>query len=125
MYKILVVEDEEVLREAYQAILSTEPYIIKSAADGGEALRMCKEFTFDLILLDLMMPKVDGVTFLEQFRASGMPEMRVVILSNLSSGDELSKALKLGASNSVVKADMSPRQLISLVRSELQAVGIN
>jgi DNA-binding response OmpR family regulator len=120
MRKILVVEDEETLRDSYQLILSTEPYDISVAADGEQALRMCQDKQFDLILLDLMMPRVDGATFLERYEKLRLPPVKVIIMSNLSSGDELAKALALGAYKSVVKADISPRQLLSMVRYELQ-----
>ena len=121
MRKILIVEDEELLRDSYKMILSTEPYTIKAVSDGGQALQMCKEMTFDLILLDLMMPRVDGVTFLEKYQDLGLPASKVIVLSNLSSGNELARALQLGAHKNVVKANMSPRQLLSMVRYELQA----
>lgn len=120
MRKILVVEDEEILRDTYKIILSTEPYDVHIAKDGEEALRLVKDIWFDLILLDLMMPKVDGVMFLERYGKLVSELPNIVILSNLSSGDELTKALALGARKNVVKADMSPRELLSLVRYELQ-----
>lgn len=120
MRKILLVEDEEILRETYELILSTEPYELFLAPNGERALQLCDQVSFDLILLDLMMPIVDGVMFLEKLRVLATPFPPVIILSNLSSGEMLTKALSLGASKSVVKADLSPRQLLSLVRYELQ-----
>jgi CheY-like chemotaxis protein len=122
MRKILVVEDEEVLRETYSLILSTEPYSISVAADGEEALNLCADTDFDLILLDIMMPKVDGVTFLERYSELNKPLPTIILLSNLSPGDEINRGLALGAHKSVVKADVSPKQLLSLVRYELQTV---
>jgi CheY-like chemotaxis protein len=122
MRKILVVEDEEVLRETYSLILSTEPYSISVAADGEEALTLCADTDFDLILLDIMMPKVDGVTFLERYSELNKPLPTIILLSNLSPGDEINRGLALGAHKSVVKADVSPKQLLSLVRYELQTV---
>ena len=56
MRKILIVEDEEVLRESYRIILSTEPYQVSVAGDGNQALKLCRQTTFDLILLDLRCP---------------------------------------------------------------------
>lgn len=122
MPKILVVEDEDVLRDTYQLILSTEPYDITLASDGAQALALCKQTTFDLILLDLIMPNMDGATFIELLAKRQQPLPAIVILSNLSSGGELHKALALGARRNVVKADMTPRQLLALVRYELQTV---
>ncbi len=121
MRKILLVEDEHILREAYNFILSTEPYQVFAAADGLQALDFCAQHNFDLILLDLMMPVMDGVEFLERFRLSDHPSTKAMIMSNLSSGDMLSRAMKLGAYRNVVKADLTPKQLLSYVRYEVEA----
>jgi CheY-like chemotaxis protein len=125
MRKILIVEDEVILRETYEMVLSTGPYIIMTAADGEEALRLCGETTFDLILLDLMMPKADGVAFMERYKAMNLPTSKVIVLSNLSSGDKLTKAVALGAHKNAIKADLSPRQLLAMVRHELQTTPAN
>lgn len=121
MRKILLVEDEPVLRESYEMILSTEPYTVHTAADGSEALRLCLTTDYDLILLDLMMPHVDGVMFLERYLKANKHLPKTIVLSNLSSGDALAKAMALGAHRHAVKADLSPRQLLSLVRYELES----
>ena len=103
-------------------ILSTEPYVIHTAGDGQEALDLCGEHNYDMILLDLMMPRVDGVAFLQKYKEAYDNPAKVIILSNLSSGDRLTNALELGAYKSLVKADVSPRQLVTMVRYELQSV---
>jgi DNA-binding response OmpR family regulator len=123
MRKILLVEDEPSLRDVYSLILGTEPYDLHVAVNGKEALEKCAEVTYDLILLDLMMPVVDGVGFLEGFSASGgsLETTKVIILSNLSSGQELTKALNFGVQKSILKSDLSPRQLLAAVRYELGA----
>lgn len=122
MRKILIAEDEEILRESYELILSTEPYQIFTASDGEEAFSLIKKTHFDLILLDIMMPKVDGLMFLERCKTLHVDLPTVIMLSNLSSGDELERAVSLGAHRTAIKADLSPKQLISLVRYELEAV---
>lgn len=121
MHKILVVEDEPLLRESYKIVLSTEPYHIDVASNGQEALEKAKDVAYDLILLDLMMPIVDGNGFLERFIPTAPARTKVIILSNLSSGDEISRALKLGAHKNVLKADVSPKQLLSMVRYEVKS----
>ena len=121
MRKILVVEDEPTLRDAYEMILSTEPYIINVAENGEEALQLCKSTDYDLILLDIMMPKVDGVMFLQRFPQLKRPQPKIIIMSNLSAGEEVAQALELGAVKNILKANLSPKQLLSLVRYELQA----
>jgi CheY-like chemotaxis protein len=121
MRKILVVEDEQDLRDTYDLILSTEPYVVSTATNGKIALELCAKNKFDLILLDLMMPVMDGVQFLEKFKIADHPETKIVIISNLSMGDMLAKAMEHGAVHSVVKADLTPKQLINLVRYEFSA----
>jgi CheY-like chemotaxis protein len=122
MRKILVVEDEDVLRETYDMILSTEPYLIETAANGEEALAKCLKTSFDLILLDLMMPILDGVGFLNKLNEHSETLPKIIILSNLSSGTELETALKLGAQNNILKASLTPKQLLTTVRYEVEAV---
>lgn len=120
MRKILIVEDEKLLREGYELILSTEPYDIHTAENGADALHLCKTNDYDLILLDLMMPIMDGVEFLEHYSRDSGNQPVIIVLSNLSTGRELDTALSLGASKHFIKANLSPRQLISMVRYELQ-----
>jgi DNA-binding response OmpR family regulator len=119
--KILIVEDEAILREGYQMVLSIEPYEVMMAEDGERALQMCKETKFDLVLLDLMMPRVSGVMFLEKIRQQKIPLPKTIVMSNLSTGDDLPKAIALGAQKCLVKADLSPRQLLSMIRYELES----
>jgi len=119
MRKILVVEDEDMLRESYKMIISTEPYDLDVAKNGQEALDLCALKDYDLILLDLMMPVLDGVGFLKRFKN---PNTKVIILSNLSSSDTIEEALKLGAESNLVKAAMSPRELLSRVRYEVTSL---
>lgn len=119
MKRILLVEDEPVLRETYTIILSTGPYDLTVAADGHEALQLCKKHDFDLILLDMMMPVMDGLMFIQHLGDIKEILPKIIILSNLSSGEQIDKALTLGAHSSVIKAELSPRDLLSLVRYEI------
>jgi DNA-binding response OmpR family regulator len=119
MRKILLVEDDDLLRESYEMIISTEPYDIDVATNGKEALEKCEVKNYDLILLDLMMPVLDGIGFLERF---DKPNTRIIILSNLSAGPILEKALQLGAEANIVKSSMSPRELLSKIRYEITSV---
>lgn len=121
MRKILVVEDDVTLREVYSMILSTGPYQLDTATNGKNALEKCSTTKYDLILLDLMMPIMDGVGFLKHFAISkGVLPSKVIILSNLSSGQELTQAMSLGAYKNLLKSDLSPGQLLSTVRYELE-----
>lgn len=121
MRKILIVEDEDILRETYELILSTQPYIVDVAENGKVALEKCSSTTYDLILLDIMMPVMNGVEFLKNFIPNANRRTRVIMLSNLSSGEELDTTMRLGISRSALKSDLSPRQLLSMVRYEIEA----
>src|SRR5689334_111279 len=112
MRKILVVEDEQILRETYETILSTQPYLYDVAQDGSEALEKCRQHRYDLILLDLMMPVMNGAEFLEAYAKMEGKKSKIIILSNLSTGKELDKAHELGVMRNLVKAELSPKQLL-------------
>ncbi|HEU4830829.1 MAG TPA: response regulator [Candidatus Saccharimonadales bacterium] len=119
MPRILLVEDEAILRESFSIIMSAQSYIFETATNGKTALDKCRENNYDLILLDLMMPIMDGVEFLENFIEKAPVKTKVVVMSNLSSSDLLKKAEKLGIHKSVLKSDMSPKQLLSLINREV------
>lgn len=122
MYKILLVEDEKILRDAYAIILGTQAdYAIDIATNGEEALKFCKNNKYDLILLDLMMPVLDGAGFMEKASLlKKSPGTRVVIMSNLSSGEGLEKVLKLGAHRHAVKSDLAPTDVMAIIEEELK-----
>lgn len=123
MPKILLVEDEKILRDAFAILLESQGYQLSTASTGEEALTLCAEQTFDLILLDLMMPILDGVGFLEKANlAATAPQTRIVIMSNLSSGEVLGRALKLGAHRNIVKSDLAPKDVVRMVEEELAAI---
>lgn len=121
MPKILLVEDERVLRDAYAILLQAQENLeLTIASNGREAIDYCKHTSFDLILLDLMMPVLDGVGFLGEANLRvNAPNTRVVVLSNLSSGEDLSEALKLGAHRSAVKSDLAPNDILAIIDEEL------
>ena len=119
--KILIVEDELALNEAYQMILKAEGYDVYVALDGKEALEITKDVEPDLILLDLRMPNINGIEFLEQYNLkSEHPKVKVVVFSNLDSQNEIDEAYKLGAERYILKAWASPKELVKLVAETLQ-----
>lgn len=121
MRKILLVEDEEVLRDTYQIIISTQPYILDVVPNGQAALNQCEKRQYDLILVDLMMPVMSGVQFLERFMPIKPSDTRVIVLSNLSSGKDYERALELGVDRITLKADTTPKELLSTIRYQLEA----
>ena len=116
--KILVVEDEEILLTALKEELSSGGYEVDGANDRQEGLDKVKSFKPDLILLDLVMPKMDGMEMLQ--RLKGSPETRdvpVVILTNLSDYERISEALSLGAMDYLVKANYKLEDLLDKVKT--------
>lgn len=120
MAKILLVEDEKVLREAFTILLRANGYEVDPAADGQEALKLWKANRYKLVLLDLMMPVLDGIGFLRQAKPKATaPETRIIVLSNLSSGEMPTLALRLGAHRHEVKANLAPKEVIEIVAAEI------
>jgi CheY-like chemotaxis protein len=124
MYKILLVEDEKILRDAYSIMLDTrDNYELDVATNGDEALKKCKDNKYDLILLDLMMPILDGAGFMEKANLlKKSPDTRIVVMSNLSSGEGLERAIRLGAHRHAVKSDLAPGDVMAIIKEELQLV---
>jgi DNA-binding response OmpR family regulator len=121
MRKILLVEDEPMLMETYQIILSTQPYESDFAENGQEALEKCKDKEYDLILLDIMMPVMNGIEFIKCLDDIDAMKSKIIIMSNLSSGKELDEARELGIQKHLLKSNISPSQLVSEIRYHLEA----
>jgi CheY-like chemotaxis protein len=120
MAKILVCEDDGPLREVYNTVLTAGGHVVEVAENGRQGLKKCRVTHYALILLDLMMPEVDGVEFLRLSEITKKsPSTRVIILSNLSSGRDIEEALALGANRHVLKSSLTPNDLIELVESIL------
>lgn len=116
MAHILVVEDEKVLNDAYQQILKKEGHQVATASNGEEALKETEKQEPDIILLDILMPKMNGIEFLRAYKLKDKhPHTDVVILSNLDMDKEIKEAYDLGASRYILKAVTSPQQLAVLV----------
>lgn len=118
--RILIIEDEDLLREAYLKILSTHGFVVSGAANGEIALAELSKFQPDLILLDILMPRIDGVGFLEQAQLDKRyPHTKVIVFSNLSSQDKLNKIMNFGVLRHVLKASLSPKELVAEVEAAL------
>ena len=120
--KILIVEDEKNLAQAYQTILSTHGYDVVLAYNGEEALEALKDGMPDLILLDMKMPKMNGLEFLRALEAAGAdPKRKVVVFSNQDVESEIEEAFKLGAKRYLLKSWASPQDLVKVVEEGLDS----
>jgi len=118
--KILLVEDDKFLRELMSKKLITLGYEVVSAADGESGLVMIKEAKPDVVLLDLILPGINGFEVLE--KAKQDPEIAnipVVILSNLGQTEDIEKGLALGAKDFLVKAHFTPQEIVNKLKSIL------
>jgi len=118
--KILVVEDDKILSKMYSTKLKNAGMEVAVAGNGEEGLELMKSFGPDLVLMDLMMPKMDGFTALEKAKADPkLKSIPIVILSNLSTGADADEVLKKGAKDFIVKSNLTPGQVVERVKKLL------
>lgn len=116
MPKILIVEDEEYLSDMYKLKFEQEGYVIVAARDGLEGFELAKKEQADLVLLDLILPKLDGFKVLAKLRKDAdTNKIKVFILSNLGQSDEVNEGMKAGADGYFIKANLTPSQLLKKV----------
>lgn len=120
MKKILIIEDEEIILELLQRKLTQEGYEISVARDGKEGLENMKEAKPDLVLLDIIMPKMGGFEVMEEMQKdSELKEIPVIIVSNSGQPVELDRAQKLGAKDWLIKTQFDPQEVIDKVKKQL------
>ena len=117
--KILIVEDEDVLRKAFDTVLKTGGYEVGMAENGLEGIRLMKEMKPDLVLLDVFMPVMDGREFLRNIDHDDYPNTAVIVYSNLSDPKTEDEMRDLGATDFVLKAGLTPRELLAMVQMYL------
>ncbi len=118
---ILIVEDEQSMQRALKSKLEHAGYQVRTASDGEEAMSVLKDSSLpDLVLLDLIMPRMDGITVLRQMKADErLRAVPVVILTNLSAGDKVAEAMQLGTFDFLVKANYSLDDVLKKVADRL------
>ena len=117
--RILLVEDDEFLRDVYQEVLSAEGFSITVAADGNTALEKVKQGNWDLILMDFYIPQLSGIDIVNQIQhLSPSPAKKIVFLTNVSDEKDLNQMATLG-NDYLIKSDLTPQQLVEKVKSYL------
>lgn len=121
MKTILLVEDEPTLQKTLSLALTQEGYEVKSALDGELGLRLAREAKPDIILLDLILPKMDGFEVLDELKKNDeTKDIPVIVLTNLESTQDIEKALSLGASNYLVKANYDLKDVVEKVKDNIK-----
>jgi len=114
---ILIVEDDKFLRELISKKLIGQGFKIDEAIDGEEGLKKLQEIKPDMVLLDLILPGLDGFDVLQRIKDDpSTASIPVLILSNLGQKDEIEKGLKLGAVDFLVKAHFTPEEIVQKIK---------
>ena len=118
--KILLVEDEDFIRELYTRQLAKAGFAVKSAVDGQSGLETLKKETFDLLLLDIMLPGINGLQLLREFKTQNPNSpMITILLTNLGQEAVIKEGFELGAQAYLIKASYTPDQVVSEVKNAL------
>jgi len=120
--RILVVEDEPYLRDLYLEILKEEGFKVDSASDGEEAYAKMKAGGYDLVLLDIMLPKMDGLEVLRKLKENKLQNLNkaVLLLTNLGQETIISEGVSLGVRGYLIKSDYTPDNLVKEIKEALK-----
>lgn len=120
MAKVLIVEDEAMLNDAYKIIMERQGHKVTQVYNGQEAIDSINKDEPDLILLDLRMPVMDGVEFLDTLKpAKNYPKIKIIVFSNYDVQKDIDEAFKQGATRYLLKAWASPKELVRIVNDTL------
>jgi DNA-binding response OmpR family regulator len=116
---ILLIEDDLFIGEMYSRSLSHEGYQVNLVKDGEQGLKEALKGTYDLILLDVMLPEKKGTEILQVLRGSEdkVPHSRIVVLTNFEQDEESKMAMQSKADGYLIKADITPRRLLEIIKS--------
>lgn len=118
--KIFIIEDEKPLSEALVTRLKNVGFETETAFDGAEALEKLKTLTPDVILLDIILPKMDGFAVLEKIKEDiKIKDIPVIVLSNLGQDADIKRALEMGAVDYFVKTQHSLAEIVALIKTYL------
>jgi DNA-binding response OmpR family regulator len=118
--RVLIIEDDILLSRMYQTIFISNNYEVDIAINGQEGLDKARDNKPTLILLDIMMPKLNGIEVLRKLKADPeVKEIPVVVLTNLAGNQDIQTALELGAVRYIIKSEQKPKQVEEIVREIL------
>lgn len=120
MSKVAIIEDDQVIAQMYRIKFESEGYRVETAENGKLGLEMAEKIKPDIILLDLMMPEMNGDEVLKKLRATSWGQnIKVIILTNVGEQEIPDEIRELGVNAVILKADMTPSQVTDLVKREL------
>jgi CheY-like chemotaxis protein len=121
MKKILIAEDDFYIRDIYNEIFSANGYQVYIAIDGQDCLTKIKEQHYDMVLLDIMMPKITGIDVLRQAKSSENPnkDTPIFLITNLGQQNVIEEAFKLGMDGYIIKTQVTPQQIVDEINTFL------
>ncbi|MBI3956429.1 MAG: response regulator [Candidatus Kerfeldbacteria bacterium] len=118
---ILLIEDDEMIATMYQTKFTMEGMTIQTAADGAIGLDKARELAPDIILLDIILPKLDGFSVLKELKDDpNLKAIPVILLSNLGQDDDVKKGKDLGADDYFIKSNHTPAEIVAKVKEMLK-----
>lgn len=120
MKSILLIEDDPFLADIYSTKLKEAGFSIEVATDGENVISIVQEKKPDLVLLDIVLPHLDGWEIIKQIKETdGLKDLKVIILSNLGQKNEVEKGIKLGAVKYLIKAHYTPTEIVEEIKKVL------
>lgn len=121
MKKILLIEDDPFLQDIYTTKLKEAGFEVETVDDGEIAISSIKEKNPDLLLLDIVLPHLDGWEIIKQIKeSSDLKDLKVIILSNLGQKNEVEKGINLGAVKYLIKAHYTPTEIVEEIKKVLK-----
>lgn len=118
--KVLIIEDDAMISSMYKTKLEQDGYQVECANNGAEGLEKAKSADADIILLDVIMPQLDGFSVLEELRSKMGIKVPIIMLTNLGTEEDREKGAKMGATDYLVKSSITPAQVSELVAKNLK-----
>ncbi len=120
--RVLLVEDDMFLRELCVVKLQKADFKVDLAEDGKQGLEKLQENDYDVVLLDIMLPEMDGFELLEQYKEGGgdFNESILIMLTNLSEREQIDRAKKMGADDYIIKAHFAPSEIVEKTKEWLE-----
>jgi CheY-like chemotaxis protein len=120
--RVLIIDDDQYIRELYEEILKSDGSDVETAVDGEQGLSMMQKGGYDLILLDVMMPKLDGVGVLTKLQDNPPKEKNgpIVLLTNLAFDPVINEAMQKGAKAVLIKTDYNPGSFLTKIKEYLK-----
>jgi CheY-like chemotaxis protein len=119
--RILIAEDDSLIRDVYVEMLKAEGFDVEQAKDGKEALEKLTAGGYDLVLLDIIMPFIDGLGILQTLKETPpkVANKKVLICTSLAADPKVAEAMQMGASDVIFKPDITPDELVNKVKEHL------